>query len=54
MVGKLNLNFGVIGWCKQGNLAGDNSSFPAIGLKIFWWVFIEKFAYLGKVTVSVK
>ena len=31
--GKLNLNFGIIGWCWQDSLAGEN--FPAIGLKIF-------------------
>ena len=36
MAGKLNLNFGVIGWCRQDSLTGEK--FPAIGLKIFWRV----------------
>ena len=26
MAGKLNLNFGVIGWCRQDSLAGENSN----------------------------
>ena len=36
MAGKLNLKFGIIGWCRQDSLAGEN--FPTMALKIFWWV----------------
>ena len=31
MAGKLNLNFGVIGWCRQDSREGEN--FPAMALK---------------------
>ena len=32
MAGKLNLNFGVIGWCRQDSLAGENSTLQTFQL----------------------
>ena len=40
MAGKLDLNFGVIGWCWQDSLAGENSNliFPPWHYRFFWQI----------------
>ena len=53
MAGKLNLNFGVIGWCRQDSQAGENSNliFPPWH-KRFFGGFLRKIRLYNLDTTS--